>query len=109
MNASTLKALKGSIRKWELIVAGEGKDNGDKNCDLCRLFYSRDCEGCPVAVNYTLCGFTPYGGWMEHHYFDRHRGLPFAARTTKEKALAQAEVDFLRGLLPKRRATKRRS
>ena len=28
MNARTLKALRGSIKKWEKIVAGTGKDRG---------------------------------------------------------------------------------
>ena len=38
MNRKTLTALKGSIKKWEKIVAGTGSDNGYQNCPLCALF-----------------------------------------------------------------------
>jgi hypothetical protein len=63
MNAQTLKALKGSIRKWRGIVAGTIKDKGSENCPLCKVFLDRGCEGCPVnqAENREGCCGTPYG------------------------------------------------
>lgn len=39
MNSRTLKALKGSIRKWERICNGTGEDRGPRNCPLCELFF----------------------------------------------------------------------
>ena len=38
MNARTWKALEGSIKKWEDIVAGKRGDRGSRNCPLCREF-----------------------------------------------------------------------
>src|SRR5947209_6256825 len=51
MEAATLQALKGSIAKWEKIVAGTGADGGRADCPLCSLFYEYDCAGCPVAAS----------------------------------------------------------
>ena len=50
MDTKTLTALKGSIAKWEAIVAGTGEDRGTENCPLCAAFYHhpKHCEGCPV-------------------------------------------------------------
>jgi hypothetical protein len=38
MDAETLEALKGSIKKHENILAGTGRDKGQKNCPLCQMF-----------------------------------------------------------------------
>ena len=92
MNSETLEALKGSIGKWEAIVAGTGFDNGVDNCPLCGLFNNdetndseTDCDGCPVAEKsgHKYCGGTPYTQFLRW-------GI---------KA-AQEELDFLRSLLP---------
>jgi len=37
MDIETLKALKGSIKKWERIVEGTGVDEGADNCPLCEI------------------------------------------------------------------------
>lgn len=100
MNAKTLKALKGSIEKWEKIVDGTGSDNGGENCQLCQMFLS--CDGCPVA-EYTGdigCHGSPWNKWRDHFKSD----FPFYARGKKSRALAQAELDFLKSLLPKEKA-----
>ena len=107
MNAQTLKALKGSIRKWEEIVAGTGKDMGIYNCPLCVLFFERDkdyskrCIGCPVrkATGEPDCSGSPYDNWD----YSNELYIPENEEAT---AAAQAELDFLKSLLPK--ATKRR-
>ena len=84
MNKKTLKALKGSIEKWEKIVAGEGIDLGTVNCPLCQIFVvpKDSCEGCPVMekTGESDCYGSPY--------YD-HR-----------PDSAQDELDFLESLLP---------
>lgn len=93
MNAKTLKALRGSIRKWERIVAGTGSDNGPHNCPLCRLFFwNREaCEGCPVAAKTgrAQCDGTPY------------RDYDWSG----SKEDARRELNFLKSLLPKKSKT----
>ncbi len=91
MNSETLEALKGSIAKWEAIVAGTGFDNGADNCPLCGLFNNADdpetdCDGCPVAEKsgHKYCGGTPYTKFV-----------PWGGIKA-----AQEELDFLRSLLP---------
>ena len=98
MNKETLKALKGSIHKWEKIVAGIGDDDGPDNCPLCQLFNTSDvdeleaCNGCPVAekTGEQYCLRTPY---------DQYSG----AATTSN---AKKELAFLKSLLPKRKAAR---
>lgn len=97
MDARTLEALEGSIRKWEAIVNGTGKDEGPHNCPLCELFhpgFSNNvsaqvaCDGCPIKAKTRrpYCWDTPYGAY--------HEGDPDSLEA------AQAELDFLRSLLP---------
>lgn len=105
MNDETLTALKGSIAKWEAIVAGTGEDNGWKNCPLCVMFNNpndvdRDyvCGVCPVvaAVGATECEETPYYEWVDTFGMLEIK----AANTPERQKLAQQELDFLRSLLP---------
>jgi len=49
MDAKTLKALKGSIKKWEKIIAGTGVDKGGDNCPLCKAC-GWNCRDCPVMT-----------------------------------------------------------
>lgn len=104
--AATLKALQGSIRKWERIVDGSGPDQGDRNCPLCQMFLnngtSDDCLGCPVrkATGEAHCTNTPY---VEQ--WAKARELPDLgdwAMTAEQIVAARAELDFLRSLLPKK-------
>jgi hypothetical protein len=104
MDARTLEALRGSIAKWEAIVAGTGEDKGVLNCPLCQLFVSGEeilCKGCPVsdATGEIYCNDTPYSDWSElaeDLAYDEHGHL-----SDKGRRLAQAELDFLKSLLPK--------
>ena len=100
MDAKTLVALRGSIRKWQAIVNKTGEDQGPYNCPLCLLFNSPEhpsrrstmCRGCPV-FDYSGdigCHNTPYETWDECDQ-DDSEGLAKAA---------QAELDFLISLLP---------
>ena len=110
MNARTLKALRGSIKKWEKIVAGTGVDQGTYNCSLCALFYSDyHCAGCPVAkaTGLHLCEGTPYIEWACPERNGTIR-LDSGRVSARLKRLAQAELDFLKGLLPPKRKPRSR-
>lgn len=115
MDARTLEALKGSIQKWENIVAGTDADRGAENCALCAMFADNmddeggECEGCPVkkAVRASGCTRTPYFDyshvtqWSENgQYRVPRQGLEDAARVA-----AQSELAFLRSLLPPEEAS----
>lgn len=99
MDDKTLDALRGSIAKWVAIRDGTGKDDGVKNCPLCAVFLPNltrtPCNGCPVAERtgrISCCG-SPYHAW------DYLSSGP-SVKTEADRALAQAELDFLRSLLP---------
>lgn len=100
MNKATLKALKGSIAKWEKIVAGTGVDDGTDNCPLCKLFYGLGCMGCPVAIKSgrDTCKKTPYGGWMLATFGQE---WPRRVIDAGQKKAARAELRFLKSLLPR--------
>ena len=101
MDAETLEALKGSIAKWEAIVAGTMEDEGVDNCPLCQRFHAcfrtlpgECCQGCPVdAFSGRGCAKTPYVDWGQF-------GVDKVS-TDEHRAAAQAELDFLKSLLPK--------
>ena len=95
MNKKTLKALKGSIQKWEKIVAGDGIDEGINNCPLCKEFYEDDCIGCPVDHN--VCSSTPYPEWCIHQ--EKHHNS-YRAECSTCKTIAIKELNFLKSLLP---------
>jgi hypothetical protein len=106
MTPSTLRALKGSIAKWQKIVDGKGKDEGSTNCPLCTKFNkgADECAGCPVRNKTTrrFCNGTPFIDWS-HHHNDKHSnyfGLVLHLDCPTCTRLAQVELDFLKGLLP---------
>ena len=103
MDASTLSALRGSIRKWEKIVAQKGVDRGVDNCPLCDLFYQGACIGCPVMEKTGLdsCDGSPYEDWCYHHcshgsgmFDDLFADQPCCVEHAK------AELEFLKSLMP---------
>lgn len=109
MNARTLKALQGSIEHWEENVAAEDIHDtsiGSRRCKLCHTFPSDDCEGCPVAekVGQPLCIGTPYEvarvRWNVWLRATLNNGLREEELKTEWRKAAQAELDFLRSLLP---------
>src|SRR5512139_274799 len=98
-----LKALQGSIQKWENIAAGKTDDRGSKNCPLCKMFlksdvYEKECAGCPVmkATGEPHCDDSPYT-----RKWARAQGGDWAM-TDEQVLAARAEADFLRSLLPKK-------
>lgn len=109
MAPETLKALQGSIAKWERVVA-EGKDGTNwMDCPLCGLFYNKNCIGCPVRerTGMGLCSGSPFDEYADlllclseelseedepgEADFGKHPGVIAAAKT---------ELDFLKSLLP---------
>lgn len=102
MTRETLSALKGSIKKWERIVAGTGEDKGPDNCPLCKLFFHIGCMGCPVMDRSKQfhCNGTPYEAWSNLDYVDLY---PLEG---PGNVIAKDEVRFLKSLLPRRRAKK---
>ena len=106
MKRATLKALRGSINKWRKIVGGTGEDRGTINCPLCRLLASIPlCSGCPVSEKAGTggCHRTPFDKWSDHivKHASTWRGIQPGCKTCKR--LARAELNFLIGLLPKRK------
>ena len=101
MEPQVLMALKNAIGKWELIVISQGVDDGRKNCPLCDLFgISCVSNGvvCPAGIE---CHETPYYKWNLHHAFQHNQRIPLSIQCPDCKVLAQAELDFLKSLLPK--------
>ncbi len=116
MNKKTLKALKGSIKKWEMIVRStKSADRGVENCPLCQLFIQNNCHKCPVGNS---CNDTPYEEWIDHHERVVHLTQEFITRTDRMNNFhrepyckeclrtARAEVEFLKSLLPEGNANK---
>lgn len=120
MNPDTLAALRGSIAKWESIVAGTGADQRADNCALCHRFpgiddddeekyaeCAREGEGgavehCPVSLDRGLidCRGTPYQEWLYHQHHVHFIKDELRIHDACCVPFAQAELDFLRGLLP---------
>lgn len=108
MAAETLKALKGSIRKWERIVDGTGSDQGTKNCPLCQLFWSGDCLGCPIReqTGDPYCLRTPYELFVKRTEDDKGTGR--WATNSLAKYHARRMLAFLKRLLPKPRPPRKK-
>lgn len=117
MNSKTLTALKRSIARWEKIAAGETYSAGASTCALCKLFNKPDapsemaCVSCPVSerTGKRYCDGTPYASRTFCRTFSFEGAWPTRAwaRTAKAKAVARAEVKFLKSLLPKPAARKK--
>lgn len=109
MDAETLEALRGSIAKWEGIVAGTMKDECSSNCPLCQKFnFSENpgmlrkdsCRGCPVMARtgHQFCDDSPY-----ERYADMAEAIEDGDEDYSEEEMrrvAQEELDFLKSLLP---------
>jgi len=118
MNSDTLKALEGSIEKWQNIVDDKGMDLGGSNCALCQRFTGNDlhpcvvheneedAEQCPVSleVNDASCDNTPYSNWIKHrgddacNYETRH--IIGVSKCDICTQLATEELEFLKSLRP---------
>lgn len=104
MDPETLEALKGSIAKWEAIVAGTGADHGAADCSLCIAFPDNYCKGCPVSsqTGRRGCRGTPFDDWADLEEPDVVISKDDKkAVSQRAKDIAQREVDFLKSLLPR--------
>lgn len=115
MNPATLRALQSSIEHWERMRNNPKCEEvpDAKDCHLCQIFtfanealsYSLRCNGCPVAERgrHPHCSGSPWSGaycrWHE-------RNLSSGSWARWRKA-ADAEIAFLKSLLPKRRVKAR--
>lgn len=50
MRENTIKAIVGSILKWDAIAQGCKIDTGGDNCPLCQMFSVGECFACPVKI-----------------------------------------------------------
>lgn len=104
MDEQTLRALRASVEHWEENVEAETPNEASismHHCALCLRFFEDGCSGCPVfnVTKVVRCFRTPYGKaslkltrWHSHPYDAEYRD--------EWRKAAQAELDFLRGLLP---------
>lgn len=110
MTPATLAALKGSIAKWEGIVAGTHVDHGALDCPLCAMFLIEKpeisaCKGCPISERtgrYGCCG-TPYYEFMRLEARNLDDDTPIDPANPDHAlalAAAQAMLAFLKDLLP---------
>lgn len=104
MDAATLEALKKSIEHWDWNSKAEKPEDvrvGRTYCALCDLFWLYACEGCPVLAKTTRkgCSLTPYETALDEYqvWIDNPEYSGFRRHF---KAAAQAELDFLKSLLP---------
>lgn len=116
MDDDTLAALKASIRHWQENVAAEdvyAVKLGPRYCALCTMFRLRDefvltCKGCPVSerTREVGCDGSPYD--KAESRYSLWRGAvdtdapsrDIACAKAAWRRAAQAELDFLIGLLP---------
>jgi len=112
MNKEVIKAIEGSIAKWDLIAQGIGINQGGYNCPLCKMFSDLNyenlgvCDNCPVYLKtgFIQCFRTPY-----YDFVDATWG-PFDTRTLPEMEnevgpvcdACEREIEFLIGLLPEK-------
>ena len=104
MDAKTLEALKGSVKKHEDILAGTGRDKGNENCPLCQLFWKDSCQGCPIfnKTGVKFCNYTPYDKWEQHIVNVRKMDLVNGdiIYCPECERLVKLEIEFLKSLLP---------
>lgn len=95
MNPRTHRLLKLSIAHWERMRKDKTKDSpGAIYCPLCKEFYRNECEDCPICqeTGMRYCKGTPYDIARESYFFGDKESWEHDA---------QAEIDFLKSLLPK--------
>lgn len=102
MSKRALTGLKGSIKKWERILLDGGEERGTEDCPLCKLYLNSKCIACLIYKNNQkpFCRETPYGSWYKHHddeHFLEEKRIIYCDEC---KCLAEAELDFLKSLLP---------
>lgn len=106
MNKQTLKALEGSIKKWEDIAYHGGIDYSNLNCPLCilvRRTIDCDCGRCVVGLKTgkQSCHGSPYEKWIKHFLKCHSWRLEHKVQCKTCKKIAIEELNFLKSLLLK--------
>lgn len=104
MTPKVREALEASIKHWEKnrdVLTPSDVSYSPENCALCQLFFyghPNRCIGCPIRgrTGRPLCEDTPY----EDAVNARNDWKNGYASQEDFQAAAQAEVDFLKSLLP---------
>ena len=110
MTKKALVALKESIQHWERLVSGDrliGEIPNGEHCSLCTSFYNTSlivgdadslCVGCPIKdhTGTSVCFNTPYREVLDTITDYSARQL----NKKKFKKAAEAELEFLKSLLP---------
>jgi hypothetical protein len=112
MDAKTRDALERSIAAWEAKAKKQffhEVSTAASDCPLCVIYLlsARGCKGCPIqksgerdGVSRSGCENTPY----PEFYSEKVRAVyshDIAVKITKKgRRLIQAEIDFLKSLLP---------
>jgi hypothetical protein len=107
MDQATLNALKASIRHWQENVDAETPDDATTSasaCALCAKFIRHTkgkCYECPIfaQTGETGCGDTPYD-FADSMLDEWDTDPEDADKKAAWRAAAQAELDFLKSLLP---------
>jgi len=88
-------------KKWELIYANAGADEGVDNCPLCELF-NDGCTGCPVDyVTNEGCSGGPYLDWYWHHRYSHDSTKhPLTIECAKCTEIAFNMINYLKYLRP---------
>lgn len=97
-----MKALDGSIEKWDQIRNRQDIDKGQNNCPLCRLYNrGKSCKQCVIYLETgkRFCDGTPYQEWITHHKLCHPENkVQKANKCTECNRLANAEYEFLKEL-----------
>jgi hypothetical protein len=90
-----VKALEGSIEKWQGVFDGKLSDEKGSNCPLCLL--NKCCYDCILVTHgwsRLQCQNTPYIAWHDHITDDGILGR--RANTPERQELAMKELEYLR-------------
>ncbi len=94
--------LEQSIEHWERLAAGTQVDEEDpcsEHCALCDTHWDYSCGSCPIyeCTGFSDCETTPWSYAASAWYASHGDNEP---PTPRQQAAMQAQVDFLKSLLP---------
>jgi hypothetical protein len=90
MTKEAEKALRASIKHWEIDVLKNNVFPKTDNCPLCLLYFIEDCRGCPIAkkTGHDCCHETPYRNYIRD------------TRTGDWRKRCRKMIKFMKDLLP---------
>ena len=103
-----MRALDGSIEKWNQIRNRQEVDRGRSNCPLCQLYNnSKQYEQCKRCVVYLdtgarFCEKSPYEAWLNHYklFHSNTTTIKYGRKSECPECdiLANDEYEFLKDL-----------